>query len=103
VVGELALMINIFYYCLVKFVTFEFVTMDNVCDFFCYNKQSQNLLIVVDGNPDYPNIFGVSRKEINILFLLAIFSDEVMDDLSKIATWLVQETKSNGQYPMLIL
>jgi hypothetical protein len=32
------------------------------------------------------------------LFLLSILSDEVIDDLSKIATWLVQETKSNGQF-----
>ena len=65
---------------------------------FCYNKQSQNLLIVGDGNPDYLNfLWSLKKRNKYTLFLLAIFSDEVMDDLSKIATWLVQETKSNGQ------
>ena len=32
-----------------------------------------------------------------IFFLISNLSDEVIDDLSKIATWLVQETKSNGK------
>ena len=38
------------------------------------------------------------KHHVNFYFLLlSILSDEVIDDLSKIATWLVQETKSNGK------